>query len=77
MEIIPCTHATFLMIKREENVLSLREKIQLYIHLTICEFCRRFLKQTKLIAKAVQNITSDEKLSAEEKTRMKELLNLS
>jgi len=83
MEIIPCKQATFLISKKEEHMLTLREKFRLYVHLAICEFCRRFLKQTKLISKAVKKITSDlpgkasEKLSPEEKLKMKELLNLS
>ena len=77
MEIIPCTQATFLMTKKEEHELTLREWFRLYIHLAICEFCRRFLKQTKIISKAAKRLVSDETLSTEEKLSMKELLNLS
>ncbi|MFZ1081147.1 MAG: hypothetical protein WAO19_04395 [Candidatus Kryptoniota bacterium] len=77
MEIIPCTQATFLISKREEQMLTLREKFQLYVHLIVCEFCRRFLKQTKVITMAVRKLESLEGLSEDEKLKMQELLNLS
>jgi len=76
MEIIPCTKATFLMSKREENALTFAETIHLYLHLFVCEFCRRFLKQTKLITKASKRVTSNEYLTSEEKQKMKDSLNL-
>jgi predicted anti-sigma-YlaC factor YlaD len=76
MEIIPCKQATFLMSKREEHALTLVETVQLYIHLLVCEFCRRFLKQTKLITKASKRVTSNEYLTSEEKQKMKDSLNL-
>ena len=76
MEIIPCTQATFLMSKREERALTFGETIHLYIHLLVCEFCRRFLKQTNLIAKAAKRVTSIESLTPEEKQKMRDSLNL-
>jgi hypothetical protein len=76
MEIIPCTQATFLMSKREEHVLTFGETIHLYIHLLVCEFCRRFLKQITLIAKAAKHATSNDSLTSEEKQRMTDVLNL-
>lgn len=76
MEIIPCTQATFLMSKREEHVLTFGETIHLYIHLLVCEFCRRFLKQTNLIAKGAKRAASTESLTPEEKQKMKDSLNL-
>ena len=76
MEIIPCTQATFLMSKREEHELTLRERFQLYVHLVICEFCRRFLKQTKWISREAYRISSTEMLSEGEKRKMQDLLNL-
>jgi hypothetical protein len=76
MEIIPCTQATFLMSKREERALTFGETIHLYIHLLVCEFCRRFLKQTNLITKAAKRVTSIESLTSEEKQKMRDSLNL-
>lgn len=76
MEIIPCTQATFLMSKKEERALTLKETLHLYIHLFVCEFCRRFLKQTNIISKELKRISSKESLTADEKQKMKESLNL-
>jgi len=76
MEIIPCKQATFLMSKREEHALTFVETLHLYIHLLVCEFCRRFLKQTRLIAKAAKRAASNESLTSEEKQKMKDSLNL-
>ena len=44
---LSCKKATFLMSKKEEGRLTLKEKIQLRLHLTICDFCTRFQKQVK------------------------------
>ena len=76
MEIIPCTQATFLMSKKEERALTLSETFQLYIHLMICEFCRRFLKQMNIISKGLKWLSSNEILSPAEKQKMKESLNV-
>ena len=77
MEIIPCTQATFLISKREEHALTLREKFQLFIHLLICEFCRKFQKQTRIISREAKRLGSPESLSEVEKQNMRKLLNLS
>jgi predicted anti-sigma-YlaC factor YlaD len=76
MEIIPCRQATFLITKREGHALTLRERFQLYVHLAICKFCRRFSEQTKLIAKAARRLTPGESLSEDEKRKMQEALKL-
>ena len=76
MEIIPCTQATFLMSKKEERALTFRETFHLYIHLLVCEFCRRFLKQTNFIAKELKRMTFDETLTPQEKQKMKDSLHL-
>ena len=65
------------MSKREEHALTFVETFLLYIHLLVCEFCRRFLKQTNLIAKAAKRAASTESLTPEEKQKMKDSLNLS
>ena len=75
MEIIPCTQATLLICKKEERALTLRERFQLIVHLIVCEFCRRFLGQTKIISKEAGGLVSEERLSEEEKRKMRESLN--
>lgn len=42
-----CKKATFLMSKQEEGRLTVIEKMQLKLHLCICDFCTRFQKQVK------------------------------
>lgn len=64
------------MSKREERALTVGEKFRLYLHLLVCEFCRRFLKQSKIISKEAKRLTSSELLTVVEKQKMKELLNL-
>ncbi len=76
MEIIPCRQATLLICKKQEHSLTLREKFQLYVHLVVCAFCRRFLEQTKIISKAAKGLASQERLSEEEKGKMQERLGL-
>jgi len=75
MEIIPCTQATFLISKSEEHALTLHERFQLFIHLIICVFCRRFLEQTKIISKEARRMASEEKLTEEERLKMQKALN--
>jgi hypothetical protein len=75
MEIIPCRKATFLISKKHEHELTWHERFQLLIHLIVCEFCRRFSKQTKIIISEVNNSESLEKLSEDDKQEMRELLN--
>ncbi len=75
MTIIPCKEATFLISKRQENGISLRERYHLFIHLIVCEFCRRFRKQTDLIVREISGMQSGERLTPDEKRRMQDLLN--
>ncbi|MCC8424444.1 hypothetical protein [Mucilaginibacter sp. UR6-11] len=49
-----CKQATFLIEKKLIDKLTLREKIELHIHLAGCSVCRVFDKQSQLINKMVQ-----------------------
>ncbi len=46
---LPCKAATGLMEKKHSGELSLLEKIQLHFHTKMCEACRRYEEQSKLI----------------------------
>ena len=46
-----CDKATFLLGKKEEGQLTLKENIQLRLHLRICSFCTRFQKQVQFFTK--------------------------
>jgi hypothetical protein len=47
---LSCKRATYLISKKEEGKLTAIEKVQLKLHLNICDFCTRFEKQTKFFS---------------------------
>jgi anti-sigma factor ChrR (cupin superfamily) len=47
---LSCKKATFLVSKKEEGKLTPVERIQLKMHLGICDFCTRFQKQSRLFS---------------------------
>lgn len=49
--LLSCKKATFLLSKKEEGKLMPVEKIQLKLHLTVCDFCTQFEKQTRFFTK--------------------------
>ena len=48
---LSCEQATFLMSKKEEGKLAFKEKIQLRLHLRICDFCTRFQRQVRFFTR--------------------------
>jgi len=64
------------MSKKEEGKLTFKEKIQLKLHLSICDFCTRFQKQVRLFTNNASH--SQEhihiKMSDGRKETIKELL---
>ena len=71
---ITCREATMFSIKREERSLSFSERIKLFIHLLICEFCRLFDRQHKFISLQLKNLHAHETLTDLEKDKMQYLL---
>jgi hypothetical protein len=51
-----CKQATFLIEKRLIDRLTLREKVELHIHLAGCSVCRVFDKQSEMINKMVRQL---------------------
>ena len=51
-----CKQATFLIDKKATSRLSLREMIELRIHLYGCSFCRIYKKQSRMINEMVQEL---------------------
>lgn len=51
-----CRKATFLIDKKEVSGISLREHIELRIHLTGCSFCRLYGRQSQAISKMVREL---------------------
>ena len=51
-----CKKATYLIDKREMGRITLREHIELRIHLVGCSFCRLYGRQTKAINEMVRQL---------------------
>jgi hypothetical protein len=51
-----CRHATFLIEKKQHTHLTIRERVQLLIHLSGCSVCRLFQQQSRWINKMIQGI---------------------
>jgi len=69
---ITCKEATTFISLKEERKLSVKQQIQLWLHLGICSLCKLFYRQNKIItqhAARLQEHTQAE-LSPEEKTIM-------
>jgi hypothetical protein len=71
---ITCQEATFLITVSRERRISLGERIRLLVHLAICVFCRRFLRQTRQIDQEAKKLVSSERLSQSEKQGMEKTL---
>lgn len=71
---IPCRQATFLISKRHETSLAFGEAYDLLVHLLVCKFCRRFLKQTRILIRLMKNLNVEEGLTVEEKRKLRGLL---
>lgn len=73
---LSCEQATFLMSKKEERTLAFKEKLQLGLHLRICDFCSRFQKQVRFFtgqaAKAHEH--SGALLREEKKEEIREMM---
>jgi hypothetical protein len=73
--LLSCKKATELIEKRTVVGLSMKEKLQLKIHIRMCSACRAYENQSKTMDKAVQQFTNKNKqmpasLSYEAKVRI-------
>ena len=76
---ISCKKATELISKSMEEPLTLKEEAELKIHNFICEFCERFLTQSKLLRKLLSRDNEEELCgiahdTKEKKEKLKEKL---
>ena len=65
--VLTCQEATLLMVKKQENAATLKEKIQMHLHLLFCAICRLFFKQTNMLDKHFHDISSNDELLPEVK----------
>ena len=68
---LSCIKATALMEQKEVMPLSLGQKIQLQLHISMCSGCRNYMKQTalinKLLNKTFNSIRQTDTTTLEEK----------
>ena len=48
-----CEQATLLILKKNEQGLSLKERLKLFYHLLFCDLCKRFGSQTLFVDDAL------------------------
>jgi hypothetical protein len=75
LPIVPCQEATRLISESMERKLSLKERIALWLHLRLCEFCIRFLKQIHGLRKIARGYKlQDVQLSQTAKDQIKQAI---
>ena len=71
---VNCREATLLMAKKEEGRLNFMEKLKLFMHTSMCSFCKSFEKQTSKIAKESKHVHAEDNLPFQVIDRIKKLL---
>lgn len=73
-----CNEATLLIEKRAELPLSATERASVWAHLSMCVLCRRYSRQTVLVAQLARRLgqpdTATEELSAETRAHLEQLV---
>lgn len=67
---ITCKEATMISVKKAEINVSLKNRLRLFMHLLICQYCRLFEKQNKIIDKLLKNWKTSKKLSESDKNNL-------
>jgi hypothetical protein len=68
---ISCKEATMIVVKKAEINVTFSERLILFLHLLICQYCRLFEKQNKIIDNIVSNWKTNKRLSSEQKNSLK------
>lgn len=71
--VFSCRKATALMDKRSAMELSLKEKLQLKFHLSICKGCRAYEKQSVILQQILTQFTQKNALAEVEQLLNNEL----
>ena len=61
---LSCLKATELIEKRFHVKLSFKERLQLRMHLMMCEKCTRYQKQSAFLEKSIENLSTTHSHSA-------------
>ena len=75
-----CRHATYLIEKRQHTSLTVKERVQLIIHLSGCSVCRLFQQQSRWINRMVRELFrsaegQENKLDDEYKRQLQDKIN--
>ncbi|MBK7229913.1 MAG: hypothetical protein IPH97_13835 [Ignavibacteriales bacterium] len=71
---ITCKEATMLSVQKAEITLSFSDRMRLFIHLLVCQYCRLFNKQNKMIDRLLSNWKTDKKLSDFDKNHLQNII---
>ena len=74
---ISCKEATAYILKKEEHRLSFKQRVQLWIHLAMCSFCKLFMKQSRILSEAAKHLPEDSTVSLSESDKKAILESLS
>lgn len=67
---LSCEEATFLITKSEMTKVGCLKRMQLRMHLTACEFCRRFKTQSNYINQSLSQLEVSEFQESENKKKL-------
>ncbi len=67
---ITCKEATMLSVQKTEINISFSDRMRLFIHLLVCQYCRLFAKQSKMIDKLLSSWKTNKKLSVDQKNTL-------
>ncbi len=67
-----CKQATEMVIKKQSEKLGLMDRLNLFMHLSMCKFCNMFAKQNELIDASVRKLDDHqaEHMTEASKTRI-------
>ncbi|WP_304131332.1 hypothetical protein [Ignavibacterium album] len=72
--LINCKEATMLSVQKAEINLSFTDRMRLFIHLLICQYCRLFDKQIKMIDTILSTWNTNKKLTNDQKTALQAII---
>ncbi|WP_290664587.1 hypothetical protein [Ignavibacterium sp.] len=72
--LISCKEATMLSVQKAEINLSFTDRMRLFIHLLICQYCRLFDKQIKMIDTILSTWNTNKKLTNDQKTALQAII---
>mgnify|MGYP001102779299 FL=1 len=72
--LISCKEATMLSVQKAKITLSFTDRMRLFIHLLICQYCRLFDKQIKMIDTILSTWNTNKKLTNDQKTALQAII---